>query len=162
MKILKSHGTLFLASICWSTFTPKYLRINNDDKSLFRITNLQRQKRVSECQERIKGAIWFGLNVRAILKLLSVDILGIGAPITSTSQDLSHTIRIWALSTDGSCARPLFAPIFSESAVLSLSWCPKHPQVSSSLIHKGRKMENDNCLHYKRTDWTSINYYILN
>lgn len=43
MEILKSHGTLFLAPIRWSTFTLKYLRINNNEKGLLRISKLQRQ-----------------------------------------------------------------------------------------------------------------------
>lgn len=55
MEILKSHGTLFLAPIRWSTFTLKYLRINNNEEGLLRIRKL---KTVSEYQDRHRWNVW--------------------------------------------------------------------------------------------------------
>lgn len=78
MEILKSHGTLFLAPICWSTFTLKYLRIYNDDESRLRITKtVQTEERVHKRQERHKKSHSIsGANIKSNLKTTLIGYFG--------------------------------------------------------------------------------------
>lgn len=107
----------FWPQVCWSTFPPEYLRINNDDKCYSQSQICKDRRESPNIRKDSKGSIDFFRG-----QLSSVDTLVIGARLTSTSQDLPDSIGMWALYTNGHDPGHFFCPLLPLSLINLQFW----------------------------------------